>query len=207
MSPSGFADRAAPLALLSALGCGDPLVDGRYPGEPLFEVAGTVTADADEAPPSEGVRVTALWGPSDTLDWQGSVGLDTTFPARFALTLYAPPPDGTDDTPLGPGLSLGALVLYTDDDHDGAFVRDSDSLVGGSEDRLLVYRHEDAEGAPDSAPSWPDEPGYHMARLVGGDCLTALSTLEEVDPMEVSLYLSTAAAAPLVGCTEEQGGP
>lgn len=206
MSRSGSADAAAWILLLSALGCGDPLVGGLYPGEPLFQISGQVQVESDQEQPSKGVQVSALWGPEDELDWQTTIDLSTTFPDRFLMTLYAPPPSGVDDTPLGPGLSVGALVLYVNDDGEVGFSRGSDTLVGGSGDQLLIYVSEDAAEA-DTGVAWSSTPGYHTGRLVRGDCLTVASAIEETDPLDVKLYLSDAAAAPLAGCGPDSEGP
>lgn len=202
MCPSGFVDRARLASLLTLTACGDPLAAGTYPGAPLFELGGTVYTDASEAPPVEGVQVTLLWGPNDEGSWQESIGVNTTFPARFSLTLYAPPP--TDlMSPLGAGLGVGSPVLYTDDDLDGVFDRDRDTLVGGSDDKLVLYVGDEAE-ITDTASLWAAEPGYHMVRLTEGDCLSTLEAAEETDPQSVDLFLSTQSASPLVGCAETE---
>lgn len=205
MCPSGFVERARLASLLTLTACGDPLADGTYPGSPLFQISGTVYADASQAPPIEGVQVTLLWGPNDEGSWQESLGLNTTFPSRFELTLYAPPP--TDlMSPLGAGLGVGSPVLYTDDDHDGVFDRDRDTLVGGSEDKLVLYVGDEAE-ITDTGSQWAAELGYHMVQLTEGDCLSTLEAAEETDPQSVDLFLSTQSASPLVGCAETDEPP
>lgn len=207
MSRSGFVEALALVAL--GAGCGDPLAGGDYKGDPLYEISGVIYADADIAPPTRGVRVTILWGPSDAEDdWGGaSIGLATTFPSRFDLQVFAPPPNANGATPMGLGLSVGSPVLYVDNDGDQAYNRDVDDVVGGAADALLVYTWE--EGAVfDSAEAFLVEPGYHMASL-GPDtrCLDEDTVLLEADPGEVALYLSDTTFAPLMGCDQQEPPP
>lgn len=130
--------RAALLcALLAACG---PLVEAGYRGEPLFTVAGQVRSTGEMewllGPASVDIPITVglFWARAGDAAVQQEVGISTTFPARYEMTLRQPPPtDALLDVswaPDGP-VALGLPLLFLDDDGDG--VRsDGEPLVGNA---------------------------------------------------------------------------
>jgi hypothetical protein len=140
---------------LALLSCGDPLVDGRYLGEPLYRVTGWVHLElptealdsASDTSTAGALRVAVFWAPAkgESIRLDGAVeqAVATTglFPAKFEVTLYEPPDRAlyreVDD---GEGeVALALLLAYLDVDGDGRWDRDSERLVGGAHERLLAY--------------------------------------------------------------------
>jgi hypothetical protein len=182
----------APLILL--LGCGDRLVDGRYPGEPLLTVGGQVLVSAalDSAVNPE---ITLLWtnfaGSSRV---ESSLQVDTHFPSAFTLSVFQPPPDSVIGTPVpgGATLALGVFLLYDDTNGDAAFTVGSDPPIGAGEDAHVAWFLEPGAEAPwaeaetyyvdHALPSCgpppegadPPEPGVGAADLVVSDACTLL---------------------------------
>lgn len=164
------------LALSLMVSCGEPAVDGRWPGEALFTLSGTVRLEperiATPEPPSGTLRVGIFWAATKgaTLSLEAAieqeVAATATFPARFEVRIYVPPPPtllhGSED---GEGRIARALVLaYLDQDADRAWDRDREPLVGGAAGVMLVYSPEGLSGADFG----PLTAGYHAIRMGGG---------------------------------------
>jgi hypothetical protein len=143
--------RASSIALaLTGAGCGDPMVNGDYQGEPLLVLHGTVLANY--APeelrwPAGELRLTIDWA-----RWSGDggrTGYDardletvTAFPAEYWLKFYQPPPDAARFTPVwsgGVAIAVGTPLLYIDRDADRQWDYEDDPIVGGSEDQVVVF--------------------------------------------------------------------
>ncbi|MGC4001571.1 MAG: hypothetical protein QM767_30570 [Anaeromyxobacter sp.] len=122
---------AACSALLLA-GCGDELVGGDYPGEPLATLGGSMVP-TPETELSGPVRLAVAWYPQwlSAEDPSGGAAPPTvvtedveaqgTFPVEFRFPIYRPPPRAAQ-APLGGGLdgrgSFGVLLAYQDLDGD-----------------------------------------------------------------------------------------
>ncbi len=181
--------RVALLALLFA-GCSDALVGTDYHGEPLLELEGKV--EQLEAPgftgkwgesgnqkwempggpaPEEGdLKLAMFWSKGGTDGEEDSLFAaveqhavtTSTFPARYQLTLYQPPPASllhTDEDGSG-RYAIGLLIVYVDLDHDGRWNAEVDKLVGGAPGRALAYTDTGAESVHFGTLG----PGYHRLR-------------------------------------------
>ncbi|MFO0744504.1 MAG: hypothetical protein U1F43_02380 [Myxococcota bacterium] len=134
--------------------CGDAVVDGTWPGEALFQLegwveleAGTSTLLGDGHRDQGELRVGIFWTPTKGTDFQLETAVEQevstagTFPARFTVTLYEPPPDSLLHAVAdGSGQVAQALLLaYLDQDGDGQWDRASEILVGGAAQRVILY--------------------------------------------------------------------
>lgn len=139
------------LALLVAQGCGQPLVDGDYRGEPLLKIEGQL-ASLETLPPewADGaVRVALFWSPTgrsdvapDQLLEQPSVSAALDFPGRFALNIYHPP-EARFLVPASPSYGLALVLVYVDLDDNGRLDLDAgDRLIGGATERAVFYAPE-----------------------------------------------------------------
>lgn len=151
---------ACAVGALALAGCSDALVDGEWPGVSLFDVTGPVyqrpdPAGAEPASLPEGtLRMALLWsqigpgnGPQNPLTTAAGQTVSTAeFPARYRLSLYAPPAADAIGAANGHGeVAIGSVVVYVDQDEDGAFDATADALVGGGIGRLLLYSPDGAE--------------------------------------------------------------
>ncbi len=192
------------LFLLAA--CGDGVVDGTYPGEQLFELGGLVRYEGGVELPDAPLYVTVLWEPlaEDGYSWLPPLEVETTFPARYALSLYAPPPEHILADAVGQpgGGPVGAVVLFADEGDDGTFDPDQDALAGGTDEVVLLYLSEEWTAEAPAGSDAPDpvtfEPGYHAVSFDGGCPGEGPARAE--DAAAVDLYVSDAGDAPLFGC-------
>ncbi len=164
------------LALMGMWGCDAALVDGTWPGDPLVELSGDVRFVASgghpgrvgEAPSVEGtLRLALVWANLTTDDRAALVtGAEqqaltvAELPARYSLSLYAPPPIEASQV----GYALGVLIAYADVDDDGVWTADADTLVGAVPDRVLIYDWGFRVTTLDSAVRCAD-PGAPLAGL------------------------------------------
>lgn len=203
MRPSGFVS-------LLLVACGDGVVSARYPGEPLFELSGLVYYDEGADLPESPLMATILWDRSDevSLAHQTTLEVETTFPARYRMALYAPPDEDTlsQADPYAPVMAVGAVVLYADDASDGDYDEGDDELIGGSDDVVLVYIAQEASppALGRAATAGPPDPGLDLDlgfHAVGyeGDCV-GQGEVWEVASDEVDLYVSSSEYSPLYGC-------
>lgn len=179
------------LALCVFASCGEPAVDGRWPGEALFTLSGTVRLEAAPVamgePPSGTLRIGIFWaatkGSALSLEAaiEQEVSATATFPSRFEVRIYVPPPRALlHDSEDGQGRLARALILaYLDQDEDRSWDRDREPLVGGAAGVMLVYTPEGLTGADPG----PLTAGYHVVRMGGGCGGPALvaDDLTEVD--------------------------
>lgn len=173
MRPSGFAS-----ALLLA-GCGDGLVDGHYAGVPLFTLSGLVRYEEAEIElPDEAIIAGIMWEGLDegeVIDLGPALKIETTFPARYTLDIYAPPPGELE--PTLPGAWLANPVLYADSGDDQFFDPAVDEVWGGAQGGWVLYTTEGwTPEAPDDLPPPPEgqgeipyfEPGFHAVYFADG---------------------------------------
>jgi hypothetical protein len=184
--------------------CGDPLVDASYQGEPLMVLAGQVLLE-DALPALEGqVRVALFWSSQGEHGQQHEqqVAISTSFPSRYELTLYTPPPDEVlyqpPHVPSPVGIALP--MLYEDVDGDGVYSSGSEQVLGGSQDVLVLFNadfleHRPPEDDDDPPPAdtgtlpGPLEPGYHAVRQLEDSCDHDDLVLIEVDPENVAMAI------------------
>lgn len=140
---------------LALLGCGDPLVDQRYRGEPIFKATGTLAPDSM-------VPVSALTGdvlaavfwkrslePSGGLRAQLSASATVELPATIEVLLFAPP-EPADFVEEGGSYALGFLLLFVDLDRNGRYDEGTDRIIGGDFGNAFVYSPQviEAEASP-----------------------------------------------------------
>lgn len=185
--------RVVALAVALGWGCSDPLVDGNYRGEPLLEIRGKVQLLANDSaktprtgwgwhdprddqaatidlPPGD-LRLALVWSidgldkkPRDAVTGVEQQTVTTTsFPSRYAIALYAPPPDDLlADAKGGEGrYALGLLVVYADANGDGEWGTDEDELIGGAPGRGVIYT---PTGVTSSVLGTHDR-GYHRVKV------------------------------------------
>jgi hypothetical protein len=143
---------AAPLLLLGYLGCGDPLADLGYLGDPLASVKGSIMLTTSQVP-THSLNVLVGWraekDPHDTWSAQ-PVSPSGGFPAAYRLDRLAPPPlDALSTDPdTGGKLGFAFIVLYEDVNENGYPDFDSsgkglpsgpDQFRGGAELLMLAY--------------------------------------------------------------------
>jgi len=140
--------------------------------------------------PAGTLRLAVMWSDSGVEDATAStfdaveqaVVTTSSFPARYTLELYTPPPSELlhDDTDTG-SYALGLVVAYADADDDGAFDPATDSLLGGAPGRAVLY-------TPGGITAkWLDGElgeGYHRVRRQGAGkpCNTLGHVRLELDP-------------------------
>jgi hypothetical protein len=150
--------------------CGEPLADGGYRGEPLLVVNGSVLTNYSPEElgwPDGELRVTLDWA-----QWAGDGGRTaydageletfTSFPSRYRLHVYLPPPGEARYTPswaTGRRIAVGTPLLYIDRDGDDQWDYRDDPIVGGSEDVVVVYVEGDS---PLSDGFVTLEPGFQV---------------------------------------------
>lgn len=162
-------------ALAVALMACDPVVDGRYRGEPLFSFEGELVQYEGLAAQEHEFRTTLLWlrelgtDPrtqlprlDDAIE-QNSVSVELRFPSTFRVDLFAPPA-GEMLQPNGLGVAL--VVVYEDRDGNGRLTADASpsELVGGAPYEALVYARDEA--AARAAPfDVPIAQGFQLVRV------------------------------------------
>lgn len=119
------------------VGCGDPLVDGSYPGEPLMTLEGSVYFVGTSAffgdDPAE-LRIAVFWAGGEVGEGEQQVAVDASFPAEYTLDLLKRPPASAHlEMPWARGarVAVGTPVLYYDVDEDGRW-SEADTLAGGN---------------------------------------------------------------------------
>lgn len=150
-----------------ATGCGDPLVEGDYRGEPLIELSGTVFVNDEVSlmPQEEDrIRVALVWIGADQ---QGTIaqGLsESAFPARYNLQVYNRPPARAMQTfDDRAGLyAISRIVLYIDTDGDER-LNVGERIVGAAPDLLLSYF---TSSESTSLVAGPVRSGYQVLQLV-----------------------------------------
>lgn len=190
-------------------GCGDAAVDGRWPGEPLYTITGWVelesatTSAIDDTQRASGeLRVGIFWAPTKGIDFQLETAVEQdvstagTFPARFTVTLYEPPPDALLHPVIdGSGeLAQALLLAYLDQDGDGAWDRASEPLIGGASQRLLLY----TPGGIVSDSFGQLGPGFHRV-TPSGDCGGGVArfAVDKTADVELAVSMSFPASAML----------
>lgn len=192
------------LAALALLGCGDPLVDGDYPGVPLLELDGTIVfTSIEEIQDARGqLHLALFWltepssvAPEDAVTELADQRVSISgLPGSYALRSYVPPPDAVRrELPgIAGELAIASILLYVDIDESGAWSPGVDWLVGGSRSAVVVWAAE-----PLAVGEVTLDPGYHSVAIVRspetgltqcGEPIAGLASLAGVDG-EVGLVI------------------
>lgn len=199
--------RAVLLGLLATAACGDPIADGDYLGEPLFQLQGRIVGDAGTS---------VIRRPYLGLLWVNPLGVDGSFefvssivpitqprfPGEFSINLFDAPPDRVH-FPIGSAdIALGMAVVLDDVNGDGRFELDPfagivppDVVFGGS--RQLIAHVRNLGSAECQAwafgVSEPIESGFHLMRSAECDDPAMMPLLSRDTPLEVELFPPTQA--------------
>ena len=131
-------------------GCGDPLVDVSYQGQPLFSFRGYIVDTRvgwREAP--EQVRVAVLWSPApnattlvqvEALVEQRAASLTARFPSSFQMHLFQRPEDAWLRGPDSGRFGVGYPVVYHD--RNGNQRCESDEVLGNAWSTAILYAPE-----------------------------------------------------------------
>ena len=190
-------------------GCGDPLVNDQYLGEPLFELSGMIAADGSVLAAGR-MQVALFWArEGENNDLQQSVVPRASFPTTYSLSVYTPPvAEAIRPVPAGQGdWAVARVLVYSDVDGDNAWSPFGDELVlGGNNDFLLAYVPVSAQGGRLTAPL---AAGYQVVQKSA--CGPSGTTLTPVPPStSVPLWvtLNFLAANPLdVDCDGSEDDP
>ena len=162
------------LGLCGSTGCGDPLVGADYRGETLFLFQGAITeifASASTHARADEVTLTLLWA-RDSGDTDGGVTTTSVQEQRVAsaqsimryeLAVHTPPPESLLRRPRGgEGLVVvGLIAAYIDENDDGRWDPQHDTLAGGVPQWVVLYTPKGASGGMLQAPL---APGFHALR-------------------------------------------
>lgn len=159
------------LAALSAVTCGDPLVDKSFQGTPLFTLQGQTYGTSYQVQlDNPRVRLALFWNTTgienndvEKLIEQPSAGLNTEVPLAFTLNLFEVPSEALMLRYGTARFGIGRLLAYVD--ANGNSLRDaSEAIVGLDGSRFILYAPEKIEGA--NSPTTGDIlPGFHIASL------------------------------------------
>lgn len=142
------------LLLASLAGCGDPIAGDGYRGEPLLTLQGEVL-NAEPLGALDGQpSVAVFWsaGPDREGAAEQAVEVETRFPAFYELNLYLPPPgEVIHDSGRGDGAvgTSGVVLLYVDEDADGAWSREDEPVIGAGEGTIVTWFETPPAGVPD----------------------------------------------------------
>ena len=144
----------AAAASLLALGCGDPLVDAGYRGEPLAQLQGEVSWAGDGTAPDAGlVRAALFFAPDlqtvDPAAWTEARGTSAPvhgIPSAFDLDIFAFPAAALDVRDAGAAYAVGRLLVYTDANANGHYDPD-EPLLGIEPPAAWLYAPEAVDAA------------------------------------------------------------
>lgn len=130
--------------MVFAAACGEPLVDGRYTGEPLFRLEARVDsldAPKTDAPTLIGVGWMNLLQDEPTWTFQAADVSAGTPPFGFELNLYRPPDEAFLNRLGGEFAGTGFVFAFEDVDRNGDISDGEirDFIRGGSVSRGVVY--------------------------------------------------------------------
>lgn len=137
------------MVVIGLCGCGE-LEAGSWLGEPMFEIAGEISAKAGalEGRGPGTLRVALYWlGARDAMD-PAAVVVEGAFPARYTMRLYAPPaaralrslPDAQER------IAVARILVYLDQDDDARWDPELEPVLGGSEQLGLIWAPADVRG-------------------------------------------------------------
>lgn len=181
----------APMVMLAS--CGELAVDADYRGEALFTFGGTVRLEpsALESEATGELQVAVFWAlPSGGALFstvgavEQQVDATTSFPARFALTLHAPPDDALLATTgdVAGDYAVAMVLVYLDQDGDARWDRETEPLVGAASETFLVYAPDGLAGGRFGALA----PGFHLLRANREACVGG-SVEADVDAVQLTV--------------------
>ncbi|MEQ8277775.1 MAG: hypothetical protein RMA76_00250 [Deltaproteobacteria bacterium] len=203
-----IAARAALIASLCLVACGDPVAPGDYLGESRLELEGILCGDdvpADLVQPTVGLYW--KWREHDrvaeTLDVVSALA-PTSYPSYFTVPVYDAPPTRL---PNRYATSDGSMVadfacplVFDDRDRDGEMGPD-DVLIGVSWSHLIMFVHDDVPDAEDGLSLQLEgtsavAPGYHLVEGVCGSESKDRVRLSNADAMADIRFVQTPGVMP-----------
>lgn len=183
--------------LASVIGCGDPLVDGRYEGEPLFTLSGQVEAllaPKTTAPTRIGVLWVNFARNGDIALFQEAQAESGAPPFGFRLQLFAPPTQESLNV-FGENavVGMGFISAFEDVNNDGLYDEDEGRNFqrGAAVNHVMLYferinlEDESLQNIlvnPEAAT-----PGHHLARGVCGTQNSLYDRLEIIPNESVAV--------------------
>jgi hypothetical protein len=130
--------RSGALLLLVLAGCGGPLVDEGYLGEPLFKVRGQLLAMPAPVPGEERLhRASVFWSTkfpitaASELVEQTSVSTQIFLPDVFDVIFFRAP-ERQHFLSADPPFAVGVLLVYVDRDDNQRFTPPGDNILAGT---------------------------------------------------------------------------
>jgi len=141
-------------ASFAVVGCGDPLVDASYRGEPVAEFHGEVSWGGDGTAPDAGlVRAALFFAPDlqsvDPAAWTEARGASAPvqgIPSAFNLDIFAYPTAELDVRDAGAAYAVGRLLAYTDANSNGHY-DPGEPLLGIEPPAAWLYAPEAVDAA------------------------------------------------------------
>lgn len=150
---------------VAAGGCGDGLAGADFRGDALFTFSGQVASVEQLGAGERDARVSVFWAQdisSTTVGLeQASTAVEVSFPSTFQVHIFHPPE--AEHFITGEPYAIGRLLMYDDVDHSSAWST-GDELLGGAENKVLLYASEDVPGGA-SPTGGPIPQGYALATV------------------------------------------
>jgi hypothetical protein len=176
----------ASMAGAAVLGCDAQQPPG-YMGDALITLHGLATVPVPQTTPPP-AKVVVIWGDVGAMfaPWGAAVNLTGSFPESFRLELYDPPtedrlflpsvafPTGYYDPALESRIAVARIMAVKQSSDPSTFILSND-VVGGAEDRTVVYVEDDIAAGTAGAAYFggPVSAGYHVANIATGDASNA----------------------------------
>lgn len=179
-----------------SVGCGTPLTNEAYRGEPLFKVEGQLGSASSTKETPQNVRASIFWSSAfevesvQDLVEQSSTSAEVRFPSTFELRFFRRPEieHALKDTQ---GVSIGVMLLYEDRDQNKLFNGD-DRLLGGTTSKGIVFSKGPLTLSGVSIPA-----GFSLIDLPFLNCP------EELFPNPHEAHMHGVESCAVQGCPEE----
>jgi hypothetical protein len=185
---------AAACGLALSTGCGDPLIEQGFRGEPMLTFEGQIGTSLGGSTSGDGLRAALFWSPAGDTELSGelveqpALSVAVAFPGTFEINVFEPPPAVAWRAPRSPW-RVALVLLSQDADGNGRF--SLDELRGGARNQAVLWA-ERALAAAESPTGSALAAGYHAVRLPmpcgivpaptdGADCGVPLGAACEAD--------------------------
>ncbi|MEM9491444.1 MAG: hypothetical protein AAGC55_20025, partial [Myxococcota bacterium] len=159
-------------AALAVAACSEPLVDGTYAGEALFQFSGAITSVDNAVTLNRSLEIAVVWlGTGTEDDVYPAAVTQIELSSRYTVTLRERP-DASAVRPIGDGLvgsgemALARISIFDDIDGDRQWNPSAgEPMVGGNSQLLLLFTPTGITGTAELTP------GYHIVFDPSGKCL------------------------------------